>query len=124
MATQRDGLGLLESLSTLSLGTVTVSVSGYPVVSIDAGKKEVEVEVKGVREAGISLRDFARSEEGGSGTLRASEAMAKDLSKMGWRLTLYEGGNELASMGRGVSRLTGHISVNPLRMRKLIDALR
>ncbi len=123
MVLGRGGPAFLEPLSTLSGGTATVSVSGYPVVSIDAGKREVGVEVNGVREVGLSLRRLTAVHQG-DGILRASESVAKDLSNLGWRLTLYEGGNEVLSMGRGVSRLTGHISVNPFRLKKLIDALR
>lgn len=120
---QQKGPAFLDSLESLSRGTITVSVSGYPVVSIDAGRKEVEVEVKGVREVGLSLRTFTRSGQGRGSALRTSESMAKGLSSLGWKLTLYEGGDELVRMGRGVSRLTGHISVNPIRLRRLIDAL-
>ena len=117
------GLKLLETLSILSSGTITVSVNGYPLASIRADEKELEVELKGVKEAGLSPSKFVHLERGRKNILSASESMAKELSDTGWKLTVYDGGDRLVAMGRGVSRLTGRIRLNPLKVKKLLDAL-
>jgi hypothetical protein len=124
MSRKKRSHGLLDSLSMLSRGTVTVSVSGYPLVSIRADDREVDVEVNGVTEAGLSLSKLVKLQEGNKNVPEASHSVAKDLSEIGWKLTMYEGGSALVTMGRGVSRLTGHVALNPLKAKRLLDALR
>ncbi len=71
-----------------------------------------------------SLSKVVRLQEGSKNIIEASESMAKKLSNLGWRLTLYEGGSKILTMRGGASRLTGPIRANPLKLRKLLKALR
>jgi hypothetical protein len=82
------------------------------------------VEADGAREAGLRLSDFVKIREGPIGFLEGSEHLVGELSHLGWTLTLYARGEKILALGSGVSRLTGRISVNPLRLKKLLDALR
>jgi hypothetical protein len=116
-------LSPLESLGLLSRGTVTVSVNGHPMVSVRADERELDLELEGVKEAGLSLSRLVKLEEGRKNLISASESVARDLSKLGWKLVVYDRGEKLLAMGHGVSRLTGRVSLNPLKARKILDAL-
>lgn len=113
-------VGLLENIPS---GRATVSVHGRPVISIDADRKALEVEAIGVADAGLHLSELFRLKEGRSAVLEEPMHVSGALSRLGWRLTLYAEGDKVLSMGRGVSRLTGRISVNPLKLKKLLTAL-
>lgn len=124
MKAERSATTLFDLLPTISSGSITVTVSGYPLVSIRSDKKELDLEVKGMKEAGLSLPGLIRLQEGRKGILSASGSIAKKLSDLGWRLTLYDRGGKLVTMGRGAPKLTGHIATSPLKLKKLMDALR
>jgi hypothetical protein len=115
---------LIDLLSFLSSGGITVTVGGYPLLTIKSAEKAMEMEVQGVREAGLKLSTMIEQEEQDSNVLRASESLAGKLSKLGWRLTLYDKGNRLLAVGSGISRLTAHVSINPLQLRKLLEDLK
>ena len=93
-------------------------------VSINSDKKTLEVEADGVREAGLRLSDFVKLQGGSVSLLESSGHAIGELSRLGWKLTLYAEGDRMLAVGSGVSRLTGRISVNPLRLKKLLEALR
>ena len=108
----------------MTAGKVTVTVNGYPFISIRSDVRELDVDVSGAKRAGLSLGGALKLGEGGSGVLAVTERMAKELSRMDWKLTLFYTGTQILTMGRGVSRLTAHVRVNPLGLRRLLDALR
>ncbi len=115
---------LLDLLPLLSSGGITITVGGYPLLSINSSEKVMDMEVQGVKEAGLKLSTLIEVAERDSHLLGASAALASKLSHLGWRLTLYDKGSRLLAVGSGISRLTGHVSVNPLDLRKLLDDLR
>lgn len=124
MSSREEPATLLDALSLLSAGKVTITVGGYPFLSIRSDAKELDVDVSGARKAGVNLSQVIRLEEGDEGVLKASERMAKKLSGLNWRLTLYDTGTQILTMGSGVSRLTARVRVNPLRLKRLLEALR
>jgi hypothetical protein len=115
---------LLDILGFFSAGTLTVTVGGYPLLSVRSDQREVDLEVEGVQRAGLSLSELIKLEEEGKGTLITSEHIAKKLSSIRWRLTLYDRGSRILTMGSGVSRMTGRVRVNPLKLKRLLRALR
>ena len=123
--TQREErlASLVDLLGLVPSGKATVRVGGRPVISVDADAKTLDVEAEGVADAGLHLTDLVRLQES-SGLTVGSARAAGVLSRLGWKLTLYAGGDRILSMGSGVSRLTGHVSVNPLRLRKLLKVLK
>ncbi len=127
MPSDKDGAGSgpLNLLSLLSSGAITVTVGGFPLLSIDSQQRTLDVEIQGAKEAGLKLSDLMEKQEGReSHPLRGAESIARELSRLGWRLTLYNEGSRAAVIGSGVSRLTGHMSVNPLKLKGLLDALK
>jgi hypothetical protein len=114
---------LVGLLALLPGGKAKVTVKGLPVISVDADAKTLEVETKGLREAGLRLSDLVEVSTGTSSLLRGSSKVTGALSKSGWKVTLFADGEKMLVMGSGVSRLTGRISVNPLKLRKLLKAL-
>ncbi len=114
----------LGLLALIPAGKATVTVQGHPLVTVDAESKTLDVEADGVREAGLHLSDIVRVQEGGSNLIEGSRQVTSVLSTLGWKLTLYAEGDRILTMGSGVSRLTGRISVNPFRLRKLLKALK
>lgn len=113
----------LDLLAAVSKGKATVTVGGRPLVRLDADEKVLEVDAEGAKEAGFHLLEFA---EQGGGTLAMVKGplhLAGALSQNGWRMTVQSEGERVLSMGKGVSRLTGRISMNPLKARKLLKAL-
>jgi hypothetical protein len=115
---------LLDLLAFVSAGSATITVRGCPFLSINSDEKTLEVEAGGVKEVGLRLSDLVKLQEGLVGVLEGSEHAAGALSRLGWKLTLCAEGDRVLTMGSGVSRLTGRISVNPLKLRKLREALR
>jgi hypothetical protein len=84
----------------------------------------LEVEVDGVREAGLRLSDLIQLQEGSTKVLKGSRRVIEALSRLGWKLTLCSEGDRILTMGSGVSRLTGRIRVNPLKLKKLLETLK
>jgi hypothetical protein len=111
-------LQLLDFLALLKSGRVMVSINGKPALSLDSGSKSIEAEAKGVKESGLKLMQVLKPE---GGLLRGSEHIARKLSEEGWTFTLYERGEKLLTMGKGASALTGHIHVNPLKLRRILE---
>ena len=114
---------LLDLLAFVSAGRATITVTGRPLLSINSDEKTLEVETDGAKEAGLRLSDLVKLKEGRMGVMEGSEHAAGTLSRLGWKLTLRSEGNGVLTMGSGVSRLTGRIRVNPLKLRKLREAL-
>ena len=123
MPSQNEPSTLLDLLTLFSAGRVTVTVGGYPLLSIRSDEKEVDIDVSGAKKAGLSLSEVVKLEEGSESMLTASERAAKKLSSLRWRLTLYDAGAQILTMGEGVSRLTARVMVNPFRLKRLLEAL-
>ena len=122
---EREGLtSLIELLGLVPSGKATVSVAGRPLVTIDADKKTLDLEAGLAGAAGLRLSDLMKLEEGPGGAIEGSLRLPGALAHLGWRLTVYSEGDTILTMGSGVSRLTGRISMNPLRLRKLLKALK
>jgi len=119
-----DGISsALDLLAVVSRGKATVTVGGRPLVRVDADAKVLEVDAEGAKEAGFHLLEAAEQGGGTLAAVRGPLRLAGELSQNGWRLTVESDGEKMLSMGKGVSRLTGRISMNPLKARKLLKAL-
>ena len=115
---------LIELLAFVPSGKATLTVAGRPLLTIDADKKTLDLEVEGVRQAGLRISDLVKLEEGSGNPIGGSLQMTGTLARLGWNLSLYLEGERIANMGSGVSRLTGHVSVNPFKLRKLLNAMK
>lgn len=113
----------VELLSLFESGVLAVTVNGRPLLKVDAESRSVESEVSGMRETGIKLSNLSDSGPGVLGLLKTSRSTAKDLYEKGWKFSLYDKGSRILSMGRGVSRLTGHIQVSPTKIRSILEAV-
>jgi hypothetical protein len=115
---------LIDLLAFVPAGKATVTVAGRTVLAVDADAKTMDVEADGAREVGISISDLVKAQGGTANMLEGSMHAVGVLSRLGWKVTLYADGEKILSVGKGVSRLTGGISVNPLGLRKLRRALK
>ena len=125
MGTQKNA-DPLDLLSLFASGILTVGVNGLPFLKVDAESRTVDVEAVGVKESGIRLSrviELEGGQKGARGLLKGSESTAKGLSEKGWTLILYDKGSSILTMGRGVSRLTGYVRVNPMKIRKILETL-
>lgn len=123
MADREEGLAsIIGLLALIPAGKVTVSVGSRPLATLDADRKMLDLEVSGIEEAGVRLSDLVKIRTGAE-ALQKSMRVSGTLSRLGWKLNLYADGDRVLSMGSGVSRLTGHISVSPRRLRKLLKSL-
>lgn len=116
----------LELLSFFSSGVLSINVDGRHLLKIDAESKSLDVEGPRVKECGVPLSKIIQFEAGRKGViglLNGSRVTASRLSEKGWRLTLYDNGNELVRIGKGTSSLTGHMSVKPTKVRKILKSL-
>lgn len=102
-------------------GSVNVAANGFPALSLDCGSRSLDVETRGVEESGFKLSQLVDHRGGVAGLIKDSESIAKKLAREGWTLTLYDKGTRALTMGSKVSRLTGHIRVNPLKLRRLLS---
>ena len=108
-------------LPLFSSGSLSVAANGFPALSLDCSSRSLDVEMRGVQETGLKLSQLVGHRGGVAGLLKDSESIAKKLASEGWTLTLYDKGSRALTMGSKVSRLTGHIRVNPLKLRKLLQ---
>jgi len=113
----------LELLGAMAGGKATIMVQGRPMVSIDADRKTLEVDAGSAKDSGLRLADLIREEGGQLAMLTGPVRIARALSDEGWGMILLAEGDVLLKMGKGTSRLTGRISVSPLKARKLLKAL-
>ena len=121
---EEDLASLVKLLQHVPSGKATVSVGGRPLLSVDADNKTLEVEAGGVADAGVRLSDLVKLQEGGTAMIQEPIRISGALTRLGWKLNLYAGGDRILSMGSGVSRLTAHVSVNPLKLKKLLKMLK
>ena len=127
MGTKKNDADPLRLLTLFESGVLTVRLNDHPLLKVDAESKEVGLDVAGVKESGIKLSKITEVESGGKkgvrGMLSGAGSAAKGLSEMGWNVTLWDNRSEVITMGKGVSGLTGHMRVNPLKVHKLLDML-
>jgi hypothetical protein len=124
---EKKSNSVADLLSIFASGVLTVDVNGMPFVKVDAESKSVGVEAMGIKECGLRLSKLIRFQGGRQkggirGLLESSESAARSLSEDGWQFTLYDRGSRVLTMGRGVSRLSGFITVNPLRLGGILEA--
>jgi len=124
MSQEESLTSLLDLLAFTPSGRASITVGGRPFLSINSDEKTLEVETDGAKEAGLRLSDLVRMQGGLSSMLKGSGNIAGTLSGLGWKLTLVAKGDRILTMGSGVSKFTGRISVNPLKLRKLLQVLR
>jgi hypothetical protein len=110
-------------LPLLNSGKLSVSANSITALSVDCQTKSISVDERGVEEVGFALSQFIGYQHGVLGLIRYSFATAKRLTRMGWTITLYDNGRAL-TMGSKVSRWTGHVLVNPLKLRGLLKKAR
>jgi hypothetical protein len=113
---------VVDFLSIFTSGSFAVSVNGVPTLAVDAESKSLNLEAKGVKKSGFKLLNIVKENGAGViGILKTSESTAKKLSETGWKVTVYDGNKVVLTMGSGVSRLTGYIHVNPLKLRTILE---
>jgi hypothetical protein len=115
----------INLLSMFESGSLHVGINGRPLLKVDAETRSLDVEVAGIKETGIKFSKIKTSEDqslGIQGLIKTSRETARELSDIGWKLSVYDKGKSVLTMGSGVSRLTGRISANPLRLRRLLSA--
>ena len=114
---------VLGLLALVSAGRATVSVGGLQLIEMNGDRKTLEIEAALAKQSGMSLSNLAKRNGGTLGALTGPISAAGVLSQLGWKLTLRTGGEVVLSMGKGSSRLTGRITLNPLKTRKLLRVL-
>lgn len=110
-----------DLLGKVSDGSVQVDIDSVPFASVDAQSRNVAVQIAPLVRGDRGTPSIARPE--GPLDLWRSRGVPAELARRGWRLTLYDGTDELLFLGRGTNALTGHVHLNPLalwRLRKLI----
>ena len=118
------GLRPTDALALLRSGKVTVRVGGVPLLSLRPEERELDVDVAGAKDAGLDLSRIVEVEAETPGLVRGVAHLGRHLSDLGWTLNLSDEGERLLSLGRGVPRVTGHVRLSPLHLRKLLDATR
>jgi hypothetical protein len=104
-------------LSKVSDGSIQVDLDSVPFASVDAQARNLEVQIVPLLRGERGTRSIAS--QGGPLELWRSRRVPAELARRGWRLTLYDGTEELLVLGRGTSPLTGHIHLNPAALWKL-----
>jgi hypothetical protein len=104
-------------LSRVSDGSLQVDLDSVPFASVDAQSRNLELQIDPLLREQRGTRKVARP-EGSLGVWR-SRKIPSELARRGWRLTLYDGTDELLVLGRGTSALTGHVRLNPAALWKL-----
>ncbi len=79
--------------------------------------------MRGVHESGIQLFHVMKTQNRLTNVVRNAQELGSELAKRDWKLTVYSMGTPIVTMGRGASRLTGHISASPFKLRRIIKDL-
>ena len=110
--------GLLAGLlSGLSGGSARIQVDSAPFATLDAESRTLTVQIAPLF-MGPSRRGPPVRRELPVG-LWNGRSIPSELARLDWRLTVYDGTEELATVGRGTSALTGHVRVSPAGLWKL-----
>ena len=124
MPPSRAGRGVLRALPWLTSGVVALRAGGVPWLSVRPAARQLEIDLSGAREAGLNLARIVELEDAETGLVRGVVSVGRQLADLGWTLTLRDGEERLLTLGREASRLTGRVRLNPLRLRRLLGALR
>lgn len=119
-AAELSGL-LARALGGLSGGSVQIGLGAAPFASVDAESRTLKLQIAPLLLGSGGTRPMLRAS--GPRDLWKARNIPAQLARSGWRLTLYDGTQELLSLGRGTSALTGHIHLNPTALwtlRKLV----
>lgn len=115
---------IADLLQMFTAGEVTVLANGVPLAVLDADSRSLGIEAKGLKQSGLKASMVIEAKGGGMvGFLRGAESLAKKLSENGWSVTLYDGGEGVLTMGRGVSRLTGYVRASPMKLGKILKTI-
>jgi len=114
---------LFDILALVSAGKATVAIGGLQFIEVNGDEKTLDVEAAVAKRAGMKPLNLAKTNGGPLGTLMGPVRVAGALSQAGWKLNLRAGGEVVLTMGKGSSRLTGRITLNPLKTRKLLKVL-
>ena len=112
---------LARFLSEFSDGSVEVDLDSAPLASLDARSRNLDLQIAPFLGGDLRARSIMR--EGGPAGLWNARKIPRELARQGWRLTLYDGSQELLALGRGTSALSGHVRVRPAaqwKLRKLV----
>ncbi len=109
---------LVDLLGHLADGSIAVDIDAVPFASIDARAHDVEVQLGPIVGARRATRSSVDRGEGAAELWRARR-IPSELARNGWRVRLWDGGEELVALGRGTNPLTGHVHATPAALWKL-----
>jgi hypothetical protein len=112
---------LVGLLGGISGGSAQVQIGSVPLATVDAGSKNLDVQIGSLLNEPRKRRSVVLKE--GPVGLWKGRSIPSELARKGWRLTVHDGPDELMALGRGTSALTGHVHVTPAalwKLRKLI----
>jgi hypothetical protein len=118
-------IDVVDMLSIFSKGTLKVGVNGGSFLKVDVDSQTIDIEAKGLKESGIQVSTLVRTNNDGGirKLLRSSRSMAKKFSEKGWRVALSDRGSSVMRLGRGVSKVSGYITINPMKIRTILEIL-
>jgi hypothetical protein len=122
----KPGSDLIQFLSFFESGTLSIRLNGFSLFKVDAESRIVEVEASEMKEYGLRLTKLTEVQTGQKGwrsMLKGTMSIAKELHNRGWMFKLYDGKECIVTMGQGVSRLSGYIGLNPLKIRRILKYL-
>ncbi len=112
---------LIELLDVVKGGSVTLTVNGRPMISLDKNSKSFDIEVLGLKESSLKISGLLKAQKRGQKIIISSD-LARRFLDNGWSFTLYHSGEKILTMSQGISRLTGHIRFNPINLKKILEA--
>lgn len=116
------GADPIVARSLVRSGASTIRVGGAPLLSLRSEEREMDLDVSGAKAAGLTLSRLV--ETAGPDLVRGAASLGRRLSELGWTLPVSDGGEWLLALGHGASRVTGHVRLSSLRLRRLLAAIR
>ncbi len=119
-------LNLIRLLSIFESGSLSIRINGISFFIVNAQSRIIVVEASEMKEYGLSLSkltEFQSGQRAWISMVRGTISIAKELQTKGWTLKLYDERGCIVTMGKGVSRLTGYIRMNPLKIRRILKYL-
>ncbi len=112
-----------KMFDAINQGTVTLSINGKPILSLDGDTKSFELEMVGLEEANLKLSDLFETKTTRGKILLKSAGFVRRLAKNGWKFSLYDKGEEILTT-RGLSRFGPRLHFNPLKLSQILKVVR
>ena len=109
MSASREAQTLTRLLGELKGGSLSMEISGAPLLTVNANEREVQFDLDPLLPRQRELRGLLHEEKV---SLWKNLGVPGHLAKMGWRVRLRLDREDVLALGRGTNPLLGHVHLS------------